>query len=112
MSKSGKKSVAAAPEKSLLVAAREAASQGDAVLVRRLAQAVLGGKKGADDDHAALDLAKALSLDGAPVNGTAEGVAANLLERTSIPPKAYAFALLAAGVFLLLLTLASVRYPG
>ncbi len=112
MSKSGKKPQETRTARSLLRAAFEAWEAGDVMTVRRFARDVLAGKRGGDDDHEALDLAKLLSLESVPVEGTPEAVAQHLLARTSIPPKAYAFAVAALAVFLGLLSLAVFRYAG
>jgi hypothetical protein len=112
MSKSGRKSAVPAPQPSLLRAASDAAERGDALTARRLASAVLAGRKTSEDEHAALDLAKELASEDHAVHGTPDGVALELLRRTSAPAKAYAFALLSGGLLLLLVALARARYGG
>lgn len=112
MSKSGKKPQETRTARSLLRAAWEAWEAGDVLTTRRYAREVLAGKRGGDDEHEALDLSKALSVEGVPVGATPEAVAEHLLARTAVPAKAYAFAGLALSIFLLLLSLAVFRYAG
>lgn len=96
--------------KSVLAEAFEALQRGDAAQGRSLARLVLAGKKGPDEQRAADLLALDLSLDDARIEATPEAVARELLDRSQTPGKAYAFALIAAAIFLLLLTLATTRY--
>lgn len=112
MSKSGKKAQEPTKSRSLLRAAYGAWQQGDVAEARRLATAVVEGKRGPDDDHEALDLAKELTGEGPAVNGTPADVAKELLARSTTPGKAYAFAAMSAAVFVLLVTLALTRYAG
>lgn len=107
-----KKEQKAADERSLLRVAFEAYQRGDSVQARSLAQQVLAGKVGRDDEKAASDLAEKLSAEGSPVAPTPAGVAADVVSRTVPPPKSYLFAAAVAATFLFLVILATVRYRG
>ncbi len=96
--------------KSVLRAAWEAFGRGDAVEARRLAQAVLAGQHGKDDEAAAKDLARLLSSTERPVAETLEAVARELVDRTIVPPRPYLFVGAAALAFITLVTLAAIRY--
>lgn len=98
------------PGKSVLMAAFDAFQRGDMVTTRRLANEVLAGKMGKDDERAAAELAKLFSVEGAPVKEAVEDVARELVLRTKVPPKPYAFAALSLGIFVLLVVLAATRY--
>lgn len=110
MSKSAKKTASEKPAKSLLRAAFEAAERGDVFTARRLAKAVVAGTVGADEVHEAATVAEALSTDELQVDAQPRTVAQALLRRTAVPLKSYAFALLALGVWVLLVLLAHARY--
>jgi urease accessory protein UreF len=94
---------------SVLAAAFAAFEAGDSATTRTLAKAVLAGKLGRDDEAQARVLGPRLSAAGAVVESTPAAVAADLLSRTAVMPKAYAFALLAAAVWVSLVTLAHFR---
>lgn len=96
--------------RSLLELAFGAFQRGDTVQTRTLALAVLAGKAGADEDKAAKSLASTLSSPGADIDLSPRAVAQELLRRTQVPAKAYAFAGAVAAVFLGLVLLAVIRY--
>ncbi len=110
MAKAAKKSVIeidpGTPATSHLAAAFHAFQHGDSVATRRHAQAVLDGRGTNADGEAAKQLATTLAL----AKNLPEDVAADLISRTQVPPKSFAFAGLAAAIFVLLLTLALTRY--
>jgi hypothetical protein len=97
---------AVAPD-SRLEMAFDAFQAGDQVQARKAAQAVLDGPQAADEDFARRELGKALFDP--EREATAADAAKELIARTRPYPKAYVFAGLTAGVFLLMLFIAS-RY--
>lgn len=94
------------PATSYLAAAFHYFQLGDAVRTRKFAQQVLAGKATASDAEAAKSLASTFAMS----RNLPEDVAAELIERTKVPLKSFAFTGLAAAVFILLLTLAVTRY--
>ncbi len=94
------------PATSYLAAAFHYFQLGDAVRTRKFAQHVLAGQTTAADT----DAAKSLAVTFALTKNLPEDVAAELIERTKVPLKSFAFTGLASAVFLLLLTLAVTRY--
>lgn len=96
--------------KSVLWVAYEAWQRGDVVEARRLAQAVLAGQRGANEEKAAKELAAELTSELAPVPETIEGVAKDLLSRTGVPPKPYLMLAAVAAAYLLLVVIAVTRY--
>lgn len=96
--------------RSMLRAAFNAYDRGDAVQARSLAQAVLAGKVGPDDEKAAADLAKRLTGEGAAVGETVQAVASELVTRTEVPSKAYLVVGAIAATFVALTVLAHYRY--
>ena len=107
-----KKEQRAEDERSLLRAAWDAFERGDVVTARSLAHEVLAGKLGRDDAKVAEELAPKLSVEGETVAPTPQGVATELVSRTKVLPRTYLFSAAALAVFLVLLTLARVRYSG
>lgn len=116
MAKGGKKSKGAPKEsispapRSYSGAAFDALMAGDAVTARRLANELGAGKAGPDEANGVKKVAKELSAEAVQVAETPQAVAQELLARTRPPPKAYLLGGVAAAVYLLLLTLATVRY--
>lgn len=96
--------------RSVLKLAFEAYQRGDSVQARALSKAVLAGKVGRDDEKVAVELAKTLSTEGAPVAETPAAVAAEIASRTVVPPRPYLFVAAVAAAFLGLVILAAVRY--
>lgn len=96
--------------RAVLQEAWAAAERGDAVEARRLARAVLGGARGPDEDQAAKALAPRLSIEGAVVPATVEGVAQELLSRAGVPPRPYLFFFAVLATFVGLAVLAAARY--
>lgn len=98
--------------RSVLKLAYEAFERGDAVQARQLAQAVLAGRIGRDDEKVALELAKEMEIDGAwsATARTPGGVARQLISRTITPGRPYLFVALVAVVFIGLVLLARYRY--
>ncbi|MFT3842380.1 MAG: hypothetical protein QM723_35645 [Myxococcaceae bacterium] len=92
---------------SRLEMAFDAYQAGDQVQARKAAQAVLAGPQAADEDYARKVMGKELFAPEREV--TAADAAKELIARTRPYPKAYVFAGLTAGVFLLMLFIAS-RY--
>jgi len=90
--------------------AYDAFERGDVVSARSLAQQVLAGKVGSGDEKAAVDLAKQLSAEGAPVSETPSAVAAEIISRTNVAPRTYLFVGAAAATLTLLAVLAAYRY--
>jgi hypothetical protein len=97
-------------DRSVLQVAYDAFERGDVVLARSLAQQVLAGKVGSGDEKAAVDLAKQLSAEGAPVSETPPAVAAEIISRTNVAPRTYLFVGAAAATLTLLAVLAAYRY--
>jgi len=113
MSKASKKASPDAREeakKSVLAAAAAALEPGDVVTARELAKAVITGKKGADDDALAPDLAKQYSSTASNVGALPEQVAQELVNRSTVPPRAYLYGGICLVVMLVLFTLARSRY--
>ncbi|MFO0594310.1 MAG: hypothetical protein U0228_03370 [Myxococcaceae bacterium] len=109
-SKKEKQAAASSSEgRSILRAAFAAYERGDSVQARSLAEQVLAGKQGPDEAAAAEALAKELVGERA-VEATPAGVAAELVSRTGVPPKAYLFAGVAAFAFTVLALIARFRY--
>lgn len=96
--------------RSVLKVAFEAYQRGDSVQARSLAQEVLAGKVGRDDEKVAVELAKALQGEGAVIEANAAAVAKELVTRTLPPSKSYLFAGAVAFTYLTLVILAFVRY--
>jgi hypothetical protein len=96
--------------KSVLRVAYESFQRGDMVQARQLAKAVLEGKVGKDDEKAASELAKTLSIEGAVVAETPTAVANELISRTIVPPRPYLFVAAVAATFVALVILAAWRY--
>ena len=94
------------PATSYLAAAFHSFQLGDSVRTRRLAQRVLQGQGTPDEAEAA----KVLATTFAMAKNQPQDVAAELILRTQVPIKSFAFAALSAGIFVLLLTLALTRY--
>lgn len=90
---------------SVLDLAFEAYERGDAVRARALANEVLAGKRGADDEAAAAELA--VTLDAEP---SIEGVARNIASRTVVPPRPYVFVAAVVTAFIILVVIAVTRY--
>lgn len=98
------------PQKSVLAVAAAALESGDVVTARALAQAVITGKKGDDDDAVAKRLAKEYSAEGENVGELPEQVAQAIVDRTVVPPRPYLYAAICLAVFLVLVFLARSRY--
>lgn len=96
--------------RSVLNLAFEAFQRGDSVQARALAKAVLAGKVGKDEDKAASELAKTLSIEGAVVAETPAAVANELISRTIVPLRPYVFVAAVAFAFISLVILAAWRY--
>lgn len=107
-----KKEQKADDARSILKVAFDAYQRGDSVQARALAQAVMAGKLGRDDEKVASELAATLSGEGAPIAETPAAVAAEIAARTVPPPKSYWFAAAVAFTFITLVILATVRYRG
>lgn len=97
-------------KKSVLLAAAAALEAGDVVTARQLAQAVISGKKGADDDAVAPTLAKQYSSAESNVGELPEQVAQELVNRSNTPMKTYLYGAICLAVFLVLFVLARSRY--
>lgn len=95
---------------SVLKLAYEAFERGDAIQARALANQVLAGKVGKDDEAYAPELATKLSNEEQVVQPTVEAVAKDLASRTIVQPKPYIMVAVVAAAFLLLAVLAAVRY--
>jgi hypothetical protein len=96
--------------RSVLKTAFDAFQRGDMVQARQLAQAVLDGKVAKDDEKAAVELAKELSIDGHAIMENPSAVAIEIISRTKVPPKPYLFVAAVATTFLVLVILAAWRY--
>src|SRR4051812_9164942 len=96
--------------RSVLKLSYEAFERGDSVQARELAKAVLAGKVGKDEEKAAAELAKVLSIEGAVVAETPTAVANEIISRTIVPPKPYLFVAAVAFAFITLVILAAWRY--
>lgn len=96
--------------RSVLKLSYEAFERGDSVQARELAKAVLAGKVGKDEEKAAAELAKMLSIEGAVVAETPTAVANELISRTIVPPRPYLFVAAVAFAFITLVILAAWRY--
>ena len=96
--------------RSVLKLSYEAFERGDSVQTRELAKAVLAGKVGKDEEKAAAELAKMLSIEGAVVAETPTAVANELISRTIVPPRPYLFVAAVAFAFITLVILAAWRY--
>ena len=96
--------------RSVLKLSFEAFQRGDSVQARQLAKAVLTGKLGKDDEKAAVDLARTLSVEGHVVAETPAAVANELISRTIVPPRPYLFVAAVAAAFICLVILAAWRY--
>ena len=96
--------------RSVLKTAYDAFQRGDMVQARQLAQAVLDGKVGKDDEKAAAELAKKLSIDGVSIMENPPSVAIEIISRTKVPPRPYLFVAAVAAAFLGLVILAVWRY--
>lgn len=96
--------------KSVLRASYEAFERGDVVTARALAQEVLAGRVGKDDQSAAEELSKKLSTDELKIDATPEAIARDLVSRTIVPPRPYIFVGAVAFAFAALVTLAIIRY--
>jgi hypothetical protein len=95
---------------SLLSVAFAAFQAGDMVLARQAAQRVKEGKGGTNEGAAVERVAKALFVPGSTLPTDPQVVAAELVSRTQGPGKPFLFALLSAGLWVLLVVLAAVRY--
>lgn len=98
------------PSRSVLKLAYESFQRGDMVQARQLAQAVLDGKVGRDDEKAAVELAKTLSVEGHSIMENPSAVAIELISRTKVPPRSYLLVAAVAATFLGLVILAVWRY--
>ena len=96
--------------RSVLKLSYEAFQRGDSVQARELANAVLAGKVGKDDEKVAVELAKTLSIEGAVVAENPAAVATELISRTIVAPRPYIFVAAVAAAFLGLVLLAFLRY--
>lgn len=109
--KSDSASAGQAPQgRSLLAAAYAAFERGDMVTARRLANEVIAGKAGKGEEQASKELSQKLSSELKKVEDSPLAVAQDLVSRTNVVPKSYWFAALSAGIFVLLVVLAAVRY--
>lgn len=97
-------------KKSVLAVAAAALESGDVVTARRLAKAVIEGKKGPDDDEVARRLSKELSAKDETIGELPEQVAQAIVNRTIVPPRPYLYAAICLVVFLVLVSLARARY--
>lgn len=102
--------IVAGEKGSLLSVAFSAFQAGDMVLARKAAQRVKEGCGGTHESAAVEKVAKALFLPGASLPTDPQVVAAELVSRTEGPGKPFLFALLSAGLWVLLVALAAVRY--
>jgi hypothetical protein len=108
MAKKAKKERSPEPkDRSVLEGAFLAYTQGDMVTARKGARMVLDGPQPADEEYAKHTLASEMFV-GASEAGAKE-VAAELLKRTGVFPKAYLLGGLAAAIYVLMLFIAS-RY--
>lgn len=96
--------------RSILKLAFEAFERGDAVKTRTLAKAVLAGQHGRDEEKVAGELAKQLSVEGAPVAPSPSSVAEDLISRTIVPARPYLFVGAITAAFVALVLLAHFRY--
>ncbi len=96
--------------RSILKLSYEAFQRGDSVQARKLAKAVLEGKVGKDDEKAAVDLSKLLSIDGHLIMENPASVATEIISRTIVPPRPYLFVAAVAATFVGLVLLAIWRY--
>ncbi|MCA3012566.1 MAG: hypothetical protein INH41_09225 [Myxococcaceae bacterium] len=116
MAKAAKKSSpdarADGAQRSVLAAAWAAVESGDVTTARALARSVIGGTKGPDDDAVAKALAKQLTAPDQDVGELPEQVAQAIVDRTTVPPRTYAYGAICLAVFLTLAALARARYGG
>ncbi len=98
------------PASSYLAAAYYYFERGDEARTRKFATHVVNGQATAADGEAAKHLAKKLSTADRAVGEDPKAVAAELILRTEVPAKPYLFGAVAAGIFVLLLTIAITRY--
>lgn len=105
-----KKAEAANENQSLLASSYAAFERGDMVTARRLANELIAGKAGRGEEQASKELSKKLSSEVSKVEDSPLAVAKELVLRTNVVPKAYLFAGLAAGIWIVLVVLAAVRY--
>ena len=96
--------------RSVLKLSFEAFQRGDMVQARALAKAVLAGQVGKDEEKAASELAKTLSIEGAVVAENPAAVAHELISRTITPLRPYLFVAAVAAGFIGLVILAAWRY--
>jgi hypothetical protein len=96
--------------RSVLKTAYEAFQRGDMVQARQLAQAALDGKVGKDDEKAAVELSKELSIEGHSIMENPAAVAIEIISRTKVPPRPYLFVAAVAATFVGLVILAVWRY--
>lgn len=102
---------AAKEQRSVLRLAWERFEAGDMVEARRLAGAALAGQVAPDDLEVATQLSREMAgTPGLVVDESIASVARAIIERTKPVPRSYLFALLALGVFGLLVILAVTRY--
>ncbi len=98
-------------EVATLLRAAEALDRGDNVTARTLAQQVLTQALPADESSKELKaLAERYSLPGEPAAPSLHGLAADIVSRSSVPPKIYLLGLAAALSFIALAALAASRY--
>lgn len=96
--------------RSVLKLSFEAFQSGDMVRARQLAKAVLAGKVGKDEEKAAVELSKTLSIEGNLIMENPESVATEIISRTIVPPRPYLFVAAVAATFVGLVLLATWRY--
>jgi hypothetical protein len=96
--------------RSVLRLSWESFQRGDMVQARQLANAVLQGRVGKDEEKAAVELAKTLSSEGNVVAETPNAVATEIVSRTIVPPRPYLFVAAVSAVFIALVILAAWRY--
>lgn len=96
--------------RSVLRVSFEAFQRGDMVQARQLANAVLEGKLGKDDDKVATELARLLSVDTHSVEESPTAVANEIINRTIVPPRPYIMVAAVAATFVVLVILAAWRY--
>lgn len=96
--------------RSVLMLSYEAYQRGDSVQARQLAKAVLAGQVGKDDEKAAVELSKRLSIEGHVIGENPAAVATELISRTVVPPRPYLFVAAVAAAFIGLVILAAWRY--
>jgi hypothetical protein len=97
-------------KKSVLAAAWNALEGGDVLTARTLAQEVIAGKKGPDDDRVAFELAREMTAADGSVGELPEQVAQSIVNRTTVPSRAYVYGAICFAVFLALFGLARTRY--